>query len=567
MAILKQKSNVTYYQGWYGLCKDDNTQCEAFPLISGSGMSSAYIHDSIDKIYEVSDNAEAEVMYDGTLTFPGAIATIALKELECGKCYRIKMKAGNGELDIPDFTYANRSDDDAEQDINNRITNDCNAGGGADDYAFTTITTISDTLDEGYTNGDFTIFDAERHEGVITSATGVEKVSIQADASGLQYSMNGTDWVDLTTSPKTITANFTDLQLRVKEGLNAGTHNRVVTLTATPENPQFISLTKNINYNITVNPVSISASKTITEEVEEGQSGSIHSFDISFQNLEGIGVTSTDPSHRIGLSETGNFGDGISIPNPSGTSVTIFVKLHGNMPGADVTSKFNVIGERRNSGPFITLTDAITITSRVAPRPQITGISINPNTLQVNISVEETEAPNNYGAHHWHYYVKDIDNNTVVSTKMPGWPSGGFPNVTIPFDFPVAGVYTLCAKIVDGSHNPIPGSHEVEQDFTIAANDATLSVNKVGISEILDIDENATTHVISISSNNLSNITSTQSFNSWDVLSATDSSISVKLKDSVKSTNLASGFVDIPQETLTITGDVAPRDTSTHKNQ
>ena len=62
MAILKQKSNVTYYQGWYGLCKNDNASCEAFPLISGSGMSSAYIHDSIDKIYEVSDNAEGAIM-------------------------------------------------------------------------------------------------------------------------------------------------------------------------------------------------------------------------------------------------------------------------------------------------------------------------------------------------------------------------------------------------------------------------------------------------------------------------------------------------------------------------
>ena len=48
-----------------------------------------------------------------------------IRELECGKCYYIILKTGNGQVEIPDFTYANRSDDDPEQNIDNRITDNC----------------------------------------------------------------------------------------------------------------------------------------------------------------------------------------------------------------------------------------------------------------------------------------------------------------------------------------------------------------------------------------------------------------------------------------------------------
>ena len=55
------------------------------------------------------------------------------------------------------------------------------------------------------------------------------------------------------------------------------------------------------------------------------------------------------------MSENGNFRNGMSIPNPTSNSVTIYVKLDGVMPNTDLTTKLTVIGERRNSGAFIEL--------------------------------------------------------------------------------------------------------------------------------------------------------------------------------------------------------------------
>jgi hypothetical protein len=587
MAILKQSNDAQLvYTGWHGLCKDDNSLCENFPLFTGTGNTSEYIYDNIKYIYEISDNSQAEVVYNGTITGNelmnkiqrGAVQS-QFGELECGKCYRIVLKTGDGQVDIPDFMYANRSDDDVEQDVNNRITNDCNAGGGSIDYAFTTISGISDTLDEGYTNGDVTIFDAEAHDSIITSAVGVQRVSIQANTTGLQYKFNGPAWADVTTSAVTIISNFTDLEFRVKEGLNAGSHDIVVTLTATPDNAQFVSLDKTLNFNVTINPVSISASKTITEELEEGTPGTIHSFDITFENLDGIGITTDSTLHTISASQNGNFGNGISIPNPSSSPVTIYVKLDGNMPSSDVTTKFTVIGDRRSSGPLIRLTDAITVTSTVAPRPQITALSVNPtytsghlNTIPVSVAFSDK---NNYGGHHWHYKVES-GSDVWVLVQMPAFGDSVTLNKD---DFSDAGDYVLTAWVVRvteagtgdtliTSHDPIAGSDEKTANFTIAADNATLSVNPSSVNEILDVDENQTTHTINFSSNNLTNVTYTQSLNNWEFpntlggSSSGSTSFAIKLKDSVKNTDVSSGPVDLPQETITITGDVGVRDTS-----
>lgn len=110
MAILKQSSNAQLiYQGWYGLCDGGDDNCNTFPLVSGSGFSSTYVHDSIKYIFEVSDNSEGSIMYDGSLTFGGAIATLPIKELKCGRCYQIIMKKGSEQLEIPQFTHSNFS--------------------------------------------------------------------------------------------------------------------------------------------------------------------------------------------------------------------------------------------------------------------------------------------------------------------------------------------------------------------------------------------------------------------------------------------------------------------------
>ena len=271
---------------------------------------------------------------------------------------------------------------------------------------------------------------------------GVASVSIQADGSGLQYSMNGTDWSDLTTSVSTISSNFTNLQLRVKTGLSAGTYNRAITLVATPENSQYVSLDKVITYSVVVNNVALSASGTISEELEEGATGSVHEIEISHENIKTINVDVVGDFYGISSVSDGTYGNTLNI-TPGVSPTKIYAKLKDKKSSSAVESSFlNITGERRNSGNDIVLTNAVSLSATLAPRPQITSLSVDPNTLEISISVENTD---NYLAHHWHYYVKDADGNEVVGMKMPGFPEGGFPNATIPFDFPVAGVYTVCA--------------------------------------------------------------------------------------------------------------------------
>tara|TARA_B100001093_G_scaffold317410_1_gene302819 strand:+ start:41335 stop:42120 length:786 start_codon:yes stop_codon:yes gene_type:complete len=120
MAILKQSNDTQLiYQGWYGLCNENDT-CESFPLVTGSGMGSSYVHNSIKYIFEVSENSEGSIMYDGSLTFGGAIGTIAIKELKCGRCYQIIMKRGSEELNIPQFSHSNFSTTEQK-----KITDSC----------------------------------------------------------------------------------------------------------------------------------------------------------------------------------------------------------------------------------------------------------------------------------------------------------------------------------------------------------------------------------------------------------------------------------------------------------
>ena len=509
MATLKQSNDAQLtYIGWYGLCKDDNAPCVNFPLFTGTGNTSEYIYDNIKYIYEISDNSEGDVAYNGTIAGTSPIAKIQrggvqaqFGELECGKCYYIILKTGNGQVEIPDFTYANRSDDDPEQNIDNRITDNCVAQ--AAEFEFDAVTSITDELDEGYINSDETIYDAEVHSDVITKAKGISELKMQSNKNGLEYSLDGSDWKNLGTTKRTITCDFSNLQLRVKTGLQSGNYDQEITFTAEPENDAFVAITKTLDFDITVNNVTISASKTITENLEEDAVGSIHSFDISFENLGGIGVVSDNSFHTISLSENGNFGNGMSIPNPTSNSVTIYVKLDGVMPNSDLTTKFKVIGERRNSGAFIELVDAVTITSKVKPRPQITKLEVNPTTLVVSAEFSDQT---NYLGHHWHYRVNKntTDGEIVVPMQYPAFNESVTLNQS---DFTDAGTYVLTAFIVKENHQPISGSQIKTVEFVIAANNATLAINKESISEVLDIDDTQATHTIIITeSNNLTNL-------------------------------------------------------------
>ena len=568
MAILKQSNDAQLtYIGWYGLCKDDNAPCVNFPLFTGTENTSEYIYDNIKYIYEISDNSEGDVAYNGTIAGTSPIAKIQrggvqaqFGELECGKCYYIILKTGNGQVEIPDFTYANRSDDDPEQDINNRITDNCVAQ--AAEFEFDAVTSITDELDEGYTNSDATIYDAEAHTGIITKSKGISEVTMQSNASGLEYSMDGSTWNNLGTTERTISSDFSNLQLRVKTGLQSGNYDQEITFTAEPENDAYVAISKTLNYDITVNNVELTSSKTITEEIEEGQPGSVHEVTVSYENIQTILVSSSGDVGGYLISELENSGysQSLSISTDGKTSpLTLYVKLNGNMPATDVSTDFTITGERRNSGSDIVVTNAVTADATVSPRPQITSLSVNPTTLAVSI---EFSNETNYGGNHWHYRVNKntTDGELVVGIVMPAFNE----SVTLSqSDFNDAGTYMLTAFIVKGNHQPIVGSDVKTTEFVIAPNNATLQISKPNISEVLDIDETQVTHTITVTqSNNLTNLALTGTLTNWDYSEISDNKFTVKLKDSVKTTDLSNGFVDLTEETLTLSGDIGDRDTS-----
>ena len=96
----------------------------------------------------------------------------------------------NGTFDIPNFV-ASYSD----QSMQGRITDNCDTGGAS--FSFETISNISEELDEGYAFEGSVDYDSSPHVGVITSITEAQNVTIQASGNNLQYSVNGTDWIDM----------------------------------------------------------------------------------------------------------------------------------------------------------------------------------------------------------------------------------------------------------------------------------------------------------------------------------------------------------------------------------
>ena len=543
MAILSLKSDeYAIINGWYGKCHDDTG--EVVDIVDCPEFDLSGVQDKIRSVYWVeSDNT--------VRSFESGSSVNDFTKLKCGASYLIYLKKGTGTVTIPHFVASY-----PDKTIEGRITDNCEAAPSSP-FSFNVISEIADELDVGYINTDATEYDAENHSSIITKADEVQSINISANGNGIEFSIDGTNWFEITSTGQDITSDFTSLQLRVKVA-RTSSFTRAIKFIATPVNSAYVAIEKNLNYVVTINNATISASANFTEELEEGSEGGMFSFNISFQNLKGIGLTSTNPSHRIGLSENGNFGDGISIPNPSASPVKIYVKLHGNMPDSDVTSKFNVIGERRNSGPFITLTDAVTITSTVAPRPQITSLSVNPTTLDVSISFSNR---NNYGGHHWHYDVKKkSDNSTIVSTQMPGFDQSVTLNQS---DFTEATTFVLTAFIVTQSHVSISGSDTKTTEFTVNANNATLSLSTNEINEVIDVDKTQANHSVTIASNNLTNITlSPSSLTNWEIVSQSSSSFIVKIKNSSKTLQSSGAYKTLPQETITITGDVGDRDTS-----
>ena len=122
MAILEQKSGLTYYQGWYGLCDGSSTECVDFPLVDGTGQAAKKIYPPIYKIYEVRGDSLGQISYDGATAdgFPIHFGTQLLNKLKCGHCYRIVLYSGSDQVDIPSLTIAT-----SDTVVQKKITNSC----------------------------------------------------------------------------------------------------------------------------------------------------------------------------------------------------------------------------------------------------------------------------------------------------------------------------------------------------------------------------------------------------------------------------------------------------------
>jgi M6 family metalloprotease-like protein len=114
MAILKQKKNdYATYIGWYGKCGETNCEQE-FSLKDES---------RIYTVYSTPDGG-FKTYIKGVLDFMNAVKT-----LECGKSYWMVLEPGEGEVDIPDFTVAEDSDNIPESTAR-LLINACSAGDG-----------------------------------------------------------------------------------------------------------------------------------------------------------------------------------------------------------------------------------------------------------------------------------------------------------------------------------------------------------------------------------------------------------------------------------------------------
>lgn len=549
MAILTQLSDeYKVINGWYGKCHDSSGElieldsCPEYDLNSATAqIRSVYWVKSDNTIETFNAGADAELQ-DFT-------------KLKCGAAYLIYLQKGTGNIDIPNFvaSYSDAS-------LQGRITDNCDTGGASFTFEVKSEP-ITETLDEGYQFEGSAEFDSGSHTGIITSITDADNVTIKASGNNLQFSLNGSDWTNITTSAQTISSNFTNLQIRTKLGLSNRTISRTITLEATPTNTAFQNITKTINYTSTINNVSLSASKDIDEVIEAGSLGAEYSFDVSYENLKAILIGGgTSNGYQVSTTSGSGFENSLTLENNTLTSspIKIYVKLTSAMPESAVSNVISVTGKRRTSEGDIVLTNAVTADATVAPRPQIATLSVNPTTLKVTATFTNR---NNYGGTHWHYEVrKKSDNSLIISNQRPQFNSEVIMNQS---DFEDAGVYILKAFIANDSHNKIPGSNEKEVEFTIAANNATLSLNKYAIDDILDVDESIVSHTVTITSNNLTNITlSPDSLNNWEVTSSNSNSFVIKLKNAVKSLDLSSGYKTLAQETIIVTGDVGDRDTS-----
>lgn len=129
MAILKQSTDgKKFYYGWYGNCHGD-ADCDSLDLITGEPQNAVHVYPEIFKVYEVAKTTIGEQSYSGELNEgPELYFGSQIKELKCGMAYKIILKEGTEEVNIPEFVYADANlydEIDSQQNINRQIIEDC----------------------------------------------------------------------------------------------------------------------------------------------------------------------------------------------------------------------------------------------------------------------------------------------------------------------------------------------------------------------------------------------------------------------------------------------------------
>ena len=545
MATLTQLSDeYMVINGWYGKCHDDSgeivdlAECPEFDLTS--------VTDKIRSVYWIKS--------DNTIATFNAGAQESLQDftkLKCGAAYFIYLQKGTGTIDIPNFVP---SYIDAE--VEGRITDVCDTS--APKFVFDAITSVSEELDEEYVFGGSQQTDSKAHTNVIKNIVEATNVSISADEDNIQYSVDGTSWYDVAVdSNQTISENFANLQLRTKPGLQSQLLTRIVTLTANPVNTAYKSLVKTITYTSTINNVTISANKNISEEVEEGKPGKLYSFEIAYENLKSIEISGGSTSgYQVSLQSTSNYATSLVLENStlSASPITVYVKLANNMGSASISNVFQIKGVRRNSGGNIVLTNSVTANATLSPKPQISSLSVSEN-LAVSIAFTNRE---NYNGTRFGYTITKSE--TPIVSGFNGFDNPLVFNGSV---FAAAGDYLLTAFVVNSNDQKISGSLEKTTTITISSDEASLSLSD-DLNLVQDIDDSLQSYIVTINSNNVENIAiSPASLTNWEyTVTEAGKKFTLKLKDSVKSLDLSSGFVTLAQESITVTADVGDRDTS-----
>ena len=112
MARLNQNlDNLTFHQGWYGICAETEVECAEFNLISGTGDTAYKLNTQIHAVYEVRPDSFGQLSYNGNVSDGSMLDNQQIKSLECGHSYLIVLKKGDGFVDIENFVPANSESD------------------------------------------------------------------------------------------------------------------------------------------------------------------------------------------------------------------------------------------------------------------------------------------------------------------------------------------------------------------------------------------------------------------------------------------------------------------------